>query len=574
MKGSRASFRSESKGSAPRPAQGGSPSRAAVGNQALQRHLRAATAGASQARATFTVGMPHEASEREADRAAGAFAAGSGARAAASSGALGPAGSGAGTLGRAMGSSGAPLNEAVRAEMEGHFGTDLSHVRVHTGPAADGLAHGLGARAFTHGADIVFASGNEPGANRTTAHELAHVVQQTAGGPNRWGLAPRSEPDLVQRDLAGSFAVPSGAFDIDLHTVNGGAVAGAQTGMFGTLRFIPGTGAPNSNTIAFSQIARILNSTGGDVGVATIPPAAAPRGPVNPPLTARAPGVRTEADPARGVDPGFFSDVEHQSAATPPVPAAPGSALSPRYPFLNGAPGNRQVPGFKRSDDPADIRSAEMSDFPNFPGVADFSFESVVLGEDTQVTYGAVNWGFGVRTGTVVNERINVVAGHSATFDEALERHRDFYVHEPVTFYFDFDSSVLSPSEEAKIGAFAAYLARNPDIHMDLEGFADLVGGNGAYNRDLSLRRAEAVKAALLAHGIREENVSGPVVLPEAHVSALTQGHGASTDATLNAGTGDQGGNAAVGGDQKREANRWANRRVVLTFRHATAANP
>ena len=55
---------------------------------------------------------------------------------------------------------------------------------------------------------------------------------------------------------------------------------------------------------------------------------------------------------------------------------------------------------------------------------------------------------------------------------------------------------------------------------------------------------------------------------------AVTIGRGASTEATTNAGTGDQGGNPVVGADQTREANRWANRRVVLTFRRSTAARP
>jgi len=108
---------------------------------------------------------------------------------------------------------------------------------------------------------------------------------------------------------------------------------------------------------------------------------------------------------------------------------------------------------------------------------------------------------------------------------------------------------------------------------MDVEGFADIVGGDSAYNRDLSLRRAEAVKSALIARGIPEENILGPAPAT-AHVGPITSGHGASTAATTNAGTGDQGGNPVVGADQSREANRWANRRVVLTFRHATAAAP
>src|SRR5262249_14858150 len=146
-------------------------------------------------------------------------------------------------LARAMGAAGAPLDRVVRAELEGHFGMDLSHVRVHTGPQADGLARSLGARAFTHGSDIVFARGEQPGSNRTTAHEVAHVVQQTGRGANRFGLAPRPETNLVQCDLAASFGVPSGVFEVDLRTQNGGA-AGGPTGMRGTLRFVPVRGAP------------------------------------------------------------------------------------------------------------------------------------------------------------------------------------------------------------------------------------------------------------------------------------------------------------------------------------------
>ena len=144
-----------------------------------------------------------------------------------------------------------------------------------------------------------------------------------------------------------------------------------------------------------------------------------------------------------------------------------------------------------------------------------------------------------------------------------MERHRDFYVHEPVTFYFPFDSAVLSAAESAKIDSFLAYLTRNPDVEMSLEGFADQVGGASDYNRDLSLRRAESVEAALLGRGIAAARINGIII-----------GHGASTSATTNAGTGDQGGNAAVGADQRREANRWANRQVVLSFAHVPAAGP
>jgi outer membrane protein OmpA-like peptidoglycan-associated protein len=541
------------------------PHPAGLSNQALQRHVHRGP------RATFTVGARSDAAEHEASQAAASFLPGTRPRDQVTPAPATPTNAGSRTLASAMGETGTPLDRATRAGMERHFGVSFSDVRVHTGPRADQLARSLGARAFTYGRDIVFGEGRRPGADALTAHELAHVVQQTAGragAASQARLSPRSEPNLLQCSFAASVTVPSGVFEVDLQTVGDATAPPAnRRGMDATLRFIPGQGAPNSNVIWFNQIVRIIDTGGADLNPVTMPPAQAPRGALG------SSGVRTQADPLHGVEGGFFTDVWHQASPTS-APAAPGSALSPRYQFGPGL--ITQVPGFKRSDDSADIRSAAMEDRPGVPGTTanmDFSFESVALGEDTMVTYGEVNWGFGVRAGSVVNERHNVVAGQSATFNEALERHRDFYIHEPVTFYFDFNSAVLSPSEEAKIATFTAYLARNPDIHMEVEGFADITGGDTDYNRDLSLWRAEAVKAALIARGIPEETIFGPAPTT-AHVGPITAGHGASTAATTNAGTGDQGGNPAVGADQTREANRWANRRVVLTFRRATAAAP
>src|SRR5215475_4376592 len=111
------------------------------------------------------------------------------------------------------------------------------------------------------------------------------------------------------------------------------------------------------------------------------------------------------------------------------------------------------------------------------------------------VVYGTVRWGFQLRHGHVVNEYLNQVDAESATFDEALERHRDYYVHEPVPFYFGFDRHDLDATEKGKIGTFLEYLRRNPTVRMSLEGFADERGPSN-YNLDLSLQRAEAVHAA------------------------------------------------------------------------------
>ncbi len=487
-------------------------------------------------------------------------------------------------IARSVGSTGSALDAATRQHMEERFTTSFEHVRVHTGPPAESLNRALGSSAFTHGRDIFFGRNQAPGNNPLTAHELTHVVQQSSGsGDSASGRISRhAGPAPIQCSFAGTYTIPGSpsVFEIELVTREGAlGTPPTKSGMDGYIRFVPVAGSPNSNVIGMTQVNRTIDaSTGADLNAASMPAAQAPRGALGDP------GLRTREDSSRGIEGGFKTDVLHRpNASSPGVPQ--GSFLSPRYAWGAAPPGTTgfggttqqpdlrgagigadpagQTPGFKRSDDSVDIRTASMYDFPgtNRPGdQIDWTFESAAIGEDTMVTYGVVHWGFGVHGGHVVNEHLHVEAGQSATFAEALERHRDFYVHEPVTFYFPFDSAALSGAEASKIDTFTAYLTRNPDVQMSLEGFADMIGGNSDYNRDLSLQRAEAVQNALIARGIAPARIDGIVI-----------GRGASTSATTDAGTSDEGGNPGVGADQRREANRWANRRVILIFRHVPA---
>ena len=54
---------------------------------------------------------------------------------------------------------GSELPASTRAFFEPRFGADFSHVRVHTDPRAEEAAKSIGAKAFTLGNDIAFASG-------------------------------------------------------------------------------------------------------------------------------------------------------------------------------------------------------------------------------------------------------------------------------------------------------------------------------------------------------------------------------------------------------------------------------
>ena len=470
---------------------------------------------------------------------------------------------------------GSPLPDHVRAGLEPGFDADFSDVRVHTGSHAGQLNSAIAADAFTYGHDVFYAAGRAPGLDPLTAHELGHVVQQRGGG-RQPGTAD-STAKRIQPSFTGSYPVASGIFEIDWQTRQGKTnTPPTHIGFDGYMRFIPSVGAPNSNNIVVTQIVKVTDSGGTDVNPGTMGAAQAPRGALG------QPGVRTQDDALRGVVGGFFTDASHASGGTP---AAAGSALSPDYDFSPAAPGTTgpvgrtQQPairgggtggrnfleaGFKRSDDLADMHSAAMYDVP---GTTDphanlkFDFETVVRGVDTMVTYGVVKWGFDIVDGVVTNEYLTPLDTSSATFAEAMDRHMDFYVHEPMTFYFDFNSSAVSPTELAKIDALLPYLTRNPKARMSMEGFADLRGGASRHNVDLALKRAEAVKAAMLAKGVTENRFD-----------SLLVGTAPSTSATTNAGTGDLGGDAAVAADQDREANRWANRRVRVTF--SIAAGP
>lgn len=80
----------------------------------------------------------------------------------------------------ALAAPGRPLDASTRSYFEPRFGSDLSHVRVHSDDAGNRSAASIGARAYTHGADVFYAAGERPGPDRLTAHELAHVVQNAS----------------------------------------------------------------------------------------------------------------------------------------------------------------------------------------------------------------------------------------------------------------------------------------------------------------------------------------------------------------------------------------------------------
>jgi len=101
----------------------------------------------------------------------------------------------------ALRSPGQPLAPITRAFMEPRFGYDFSSVRVHADQEAAASTRLLAAKAYTIGRDIVFGPGlyspDTSKGQKLLAHELAHVIQQSRGGP-----APKLQSDAVHEHAA------------------------------------------------------------------------------------------------------------------------------------------------------------------------------------------------------------------------------------------------------------------------------------------------------------------------------------------------------------------------------------
>lgn len=111
-------------------------------------------------------------------------------------------------------SGGAPLEPAVRTDMESRLGHDFGDVKVHTDAAANASATSVGAHAYTVGNNVVFqrdAYDPDSNAGRTTlAHELTHVVQQRSGPvdgtPSGGGVSVSDPGDRFERAAADTAA--------------------------------------------------------------------------------------------------------------------------------------------------------------------------------------------------------------------------------------------------------------------------------------------------------------------------------------------------------------------------------
>jgi outer membrane protein OmpA-like peptidoglycan-associated protein len=72
---------------------------------------------------------------------------------------------------------------------------------------------------------------------------------------------------------------------------------------------------------------------------------------------------------------------------------------------------------------------------------------------------------------------------------------------------FDFNSDKIKPESKTSLDQIVAVLKQNAGWKMLIEGHTDNIGGD-AFNKDLSEKRAAAVKTFLAAAGIEEGRLS------------------------------------------------------------------
>jgi len=84
--------------------------------------------------------------------------------------------------------------------------------------------------------------------------------------------------------------------------------------------------------------------------------------------------------------------------------------------------------------------------------------------------------------------------GRGAIEDALLEQKRvDVY-----GIYFDFNSDRIRPESDPVLNEIGALMQKYPDWRLSIAGHTDNIGGNGNYNLELSRRRSEAVRRALV----------------------------------------------------------------------------
>ncbi|KAB0464658.1 MULTISPECIES: peptidoglycan-associated lipoprotein Pal [Vibrio] len=110
-------------------------------------------------------------------------------------------------------------------------------------------------------------------------------------------------------------------------------------------------------------------------------------------------------------------------------------------------------------------------------------------------------------SGSESNVDTTVVTPIDANGQLSEQELKEQALRETQTIYFAFDNSTIASDYEAILAAHAAYLSKNVDMNVTIEGHAD-ERGTPEYNIALGERRAQAVAKYLQALGVQADQIS------------------------------------------------------------------
>jgi hypothetical protein len=297
---------------------------------------------------------------------------------------------------------GSPLPASSRNLMESRFGTDFSHVRVHTGDYAERLSRNLGAKAFTVGQDIYFNnrsfSAESSAATHLLAHELTHTVQQ--GAASNLHAAQL----MIQKADGDKANTAFGEFEAEKYHSLKQTADGKEVGVEIFLKFNPGKNV-DAKQIALTQ--SVIGQRAGK-SYTTLDPNYGRR------AATTGAGKEHFIDVLTGYpSPLYASDTTPTGAADPTkltsYPTVPSTALTAAQITANelatGIAGETRTGfgkhGFRYMDAGTlkGPESAELYDSPHqgSGNDTDATFESAALaieGTQKDTYYGSVTWGF------------------------------------------------------------------------------------------------------------------------------------------------------------------------------------
>ena len=121
------------------------------------------------------------------------------------------------------------------------------------------------------------------------------------------------------------------------------------------------------------------------------------------------------------------------------------------------------------------------------------------------------------------NATMNNTQIQSGEINYTINLNRRFTDEIDATVNFAFNSTALDDEARATLRQQAAWIRQFPEVRFKVYGHTDLVGST-AYNRNLGLRRAQAVVLYLTSQGVDRSRLEAVVSFGESQPLVVTEG--------------------------------------------------